>query len=100
MQRSLVLIPAARSPAACREQLKRSNALRARGQRALEELRGEFEALTRDLAGGDAVATLTLASPGACGPPTALLFSGTLIACRLRTPACLHGRPLSRYIFG
>jgi hypothetical protein len=67
-----------------REQLKRSNAMRARGRRALEELRGEFEALTRDLAGGgDAAALLTLASPGAraCTLPTPLC-----------TAACLLGR--------
>ena len=49
-----------------REQLKRSTALRVRGQRALDELKAEFEAITKELV-GDAVATLTvpsLASPG------------------------------------
>ena len=49
-----------------REQLKRSTALRVRGQRALDELKAEFEAITKDLV-SDAVATLTvpsLASPG------------------------------------
>ena len=53
-----------------REQLKRSTALRVRGQRALDELRAKFEAITKDLV-GDAAATLTvpsLASPGGRTP--------------------------------
>ena len=36
----------------CREQLKRSHTLRLQGQKALDELKAEFEALTKDLAGG------------------------------------------------
>ena len=39
-----------RENATLREQLRRSDALRAQGQQSLEALRAEFEALTRDLA--------------------------------------------------
>ena len=39
-----------RENATLREQLRRSDALRAQGHQSLEALRAEFEALTRDLA--------------------------------------------------
>lgn len=45
----------------CREQLKRSHGLRLQGQKALDELKSEFEALTKDLA-GDAAASLSATS--------------------------------------
>ncbi|BDA47789.1 hypothetical protein COCOBI_11-0460 [Coccomyxa sp. Obi] len=44
-----------------REQLKRSHSLRLQGQKALDELKSEFEALTKDLA-GDAAASLSATS--------------------------------------
>ena len=46
----------------CREQLKRSHSLRLQGQKALDELKSEFEAITKDLAAGDAVASLSATS--------------------------------------
>ncbi|KAK9907777.1 hypothetical protein WJX75_009813 [Coccomyxa subellipsoidea] len=45
-----------------REQLKRSHSLRLQGQKALDELKSEFEAITKDLAAGDAVASLSSTS--------------------------------------
>lgn len=46
----------------CREQLKRSHSLRLQGQKALDELKSEFEALTKDLAGDAAAASPSAAS--------------------------------------
>ncbi len=52
----------------CREQLKRSHGLRLQGQKALDELKSEFEALTKDLA-GDAAASLSATSAMTHGAP-------------------------------
>ncbi|EIE18217.1 hypothetical protein COCSUDRAFT_60418 [Coccomyxa subellipsoidea C-169] len=45
-----------------RDQLKRSHSLRLQGQKALDELKSEFEAITKDLAAGDAAASLSATS--------------------------------------
>ena len=52
----------------CRQQLQRSDGLRLQGQKALDELKAEFEALTRDLA-ADPVASWSAA-------PSSILSGG------------------------
>lgn len=69
--------PSAVAAGASRQQLKRSEELRQRGQRALDELKQEFEALQRDLFDGAGAAGIALAlspgGPGSCwaGSPLA-----------------------------
>lgn len=57
---------------ALRQQLRRSESLRRKGQRALFELHQEFNALSRELMLGSSLSSLELAGGGGKAPPLAL----------------------------
>ena len=79
----------------CRDQLKRSHSLRLQGQKALDELKSEFEAITKDLAAGDAAASLSATSALTHGEPQISPPVTTVRCCRSALSAAIMSPPLS-----
>ncbi len=79
----------------CRDQLKRSHSLRLQGQKALDELKSEFEAITKDLAAGDAAASLSATSALTHGEHRSSSVVTTIRCCRSALSAAIMSPPLS-----